>query len=301
MFDVTPTAGSILRGTGVVVIMESKAWWPPSLGGGFLTGDRIVRMAYLDESGVAQDEPFLVVAGTILDADRQWRVVQKYLHELRDEFIPEGRPKGRIFHATDIFHGSKHFTRSAWSQELRYELLEKLVSIPDKFDLPIVCGVVRKDDLPPFYVQRKTPAKISESCQAMSFNFCSISVDRWMKLSAEPDEVALIIAEDRPEVRTIMRGMLRFAQNPPDFLLQFLHDDERPYLPLTSIVDTVHFAGKMDSSPLQIADACAFAIMRYLRRGKDSERFYAHIKKRLAFKPRMKEFEEANLPIEPRS
>jgi len=103
--------------------------------------------------------------------------------------------------------------------------------------------------------------------------------------SANPDEVALIIAEDKPDVRSAMRDMLKFAQRPPALLVPFLHDDERPHLPLSRIVDTVHFAGKLDSSPLQVADLCAFAIMRRLKRASGNERLYAPIERNIVFKP----------------
>src|SRR5271165_2769228 len=262
---------------------------PLSLSGTPLSGDRLVRMCYLDESGVSDDEPHLVVAGAIIHADRQRKAIEQHLRDLRDKYIPSGLPKNRIFHATDLFHGAKNFPRENWPQELRWRILDELVSIPEKFSLPIVCGVVRKSDLPEAYRKRKTVQKIAISCQAIAFSHCAIAIDRWMKHSADADEVALIIAEDKEDVRAAMRGMLAFARRPPETLLPFLRSGDRSYRPLTRVVDTVYFAGKSDSSPLQIADACTFSIMRHLKDAKECERFYAPLQMSLAFAPRFAE------------
>jgi hypothetical protein len=109
-----------------------------------------------------------------------------------------------------------------------------------------------------------------------------MTVQRWMSEAAEPDEVALLIAEDNKEARGQMRSMVNFNRN-PDFSL--LNADAAKHLPLTRIVDTAHFAAKLDSSPLQIADACAFSIMRRLRRAKDCERFYNPLEPNLVMRP----------------
>jgi hypothetical protein len=44
----------------------------PSLRWGPLRGDKIVRLVYLDEAGISnpKDEPFLVIAGIAVNADR---------------------------------------------------------------------------------------------------------------------------------------------------------------------------------------------------------------------------------------
>jgi hypothetical protein len=56
-------------------------------------------------------------------------------------------------------------------------------------------------------------------------------------------------------------------------------------LAFTRIVDTVHFAEKSHSSPLQVADACAFAIKRHLMAKPHSDRFYEPLKPRMIMRP----------------
>jgi hypothetical protein len=67
---------------------------PRALGGGPLVGDQLVRFVYLDETGTGdpQIEPYVVVAGVMIDADRQWKDVENHLIDLADAFAtPDDR------------------------------------------------------------------------------------------------------------------------------------------------------------------------------------------------------------------
>src|SRR5690349_11146121 len=92
-----------------------------ALGGDPLCGDRLMRMVYLDESGISTREPYLVVAGAIVHADKQWKALEKYLHHMRDDVIPPNLRKDCVFHATDLYHGTKKFHRDQWPQEYRWK------------------------------------------------------------------------------------------------------------------------------------------------------------------------------------
>jgi hypothetical protein len=147
----------------------------------------------------------------------------------------------------------------------------------------LVCGFVRKAEFQRRHASTlKDAGSITVNAQAVAFNLCAMTVQRWMSEAAEPDEVALLIAEDNKEARRQMRSMVNFNRN-PDFSL--LDAAAARHLPLTRIVDTAHFAEKLDSSPLQIADACAFSIMRRLRRAPDCERFYHPLEPHLVMRP----------------
>ena len=244
-----------------------------------------MRMVYLDESGISANEPYLVVAGIVVHADKQWKALERYLHDMRDALIPVADRKDYIFHATDLFHGTKKFHRDRWPKEERWKILDELVSIPAQFDLPLVCGFVRKAEF------RDRAEKISRSArdlqingQAVAFNLCAFAVQRYMQAAAQPDEVALLIAEDNKEARAQVRRLITFCRNPA---FELLTEDIGAHLPLSRIVDTAHFAEKMDSSPLQVADACAFSIMRRLRRAADSDRFYKPLAPNLVATPNL--------------
>ena len=47
-----------------------------------------------------------------------------------------------------------------------------------------------------------------------------------------------------------------------------------PEFPLKKIVDVPYFAEKAESPPLQLADLCAYLIMRHLLRRSDSQEFF---------------------------
>jgi 2'-5' RNA ligase len=77
------------------------------MGGGPLCGDRIVRLVYADEAGLAnpKHEPHLVVASVIVDADRKLIAVQRHLDRLVERHIPPEHQSDFVFHATELFNG----------------------------------------------------------------------------------------------------------------------------------------------------------------------------------------------------
>jgi hypothetical protein len=78
-----------------------------AFGGGPLHGHKLVRIAYLDEAGISDKEPFAVVAAVIIDGDRHWRALHDALSGLADLCAPPEKRNGFIFHATELFGGGK--------------------------------------------------------------------------------------------------------------------------------------------------------------------------------------------------
>jgi hypothetical protein len=77
---------------------------------------------------------------------------------------------------------------------------------------------------------------------------------------SHPDESTLIIAEDRPQVRKVLKRVQHIFQGRdkvpvPDAVLAKFKE-----VPFKHIRDTLHFAAKADSRLLQVADICAFVI-----------------------------------------
>ncbi len=56
---------------------------PRSISGVRLDGEKLVRFVYLDESGISINEAVTVVAGVIVDADKQWKAVEKGIDDRR--------------------------------------------------------------------------------------------------------------------------------------------------------------------------------------------------------------------------
>jgi Protein of unknown function (DUF3800) len=257
------------------------------LGGGILKGDHIVRIIYLDESGISASEPYAVVAGVIIHADKQWKAIERYLLDMADSLIPAAMRVNFCFHATELFSGSKIFARDEWPKERRWPILDELVRIPEKFDLPVLCGFAPKSKLKrDLKIESLKQSKTFDvTTHAVAFTICAIAANEYMERKAEADEVASITVENNDQARAIIKTQHNFIRNAAQ--VAQLPADVRKHLSLSRIVDAVAFAEKMDASPLQVADACAFAIMRRLRHGKDSERFYAPLEPFITKRPNL--------------
>lgn len=93
-----------------------------------------------------------------------------------------------------------------------------------------------------------------------------------MRIHTPPEEVAILVAEDNDLVRRAVKDTHHFLNSPDakEKLPEFLRDT----LPFGRIVDTIHFAAKTESPLLQMADACAFAISRYLSERSHAEELF---------------------------
>ncbi len=225
---------------------------PRAFGGGPLAGDQLLKFVYLDEAGSSACEPVSVVAGVIVDGDRQWKRLETRLTEISDSYCPDRK---RIFHAKDIFHGTKDFDRESWPLEKRLALLREILGVPMSLEIPVAFGYLNKNDLD-VNLKPKDKAMMDH---VMTFQMCAFAAENFMRSLAARDEVAILVAEDNADVRQAVKMAHQFMNTPEAF-------ESFPWLretiPLTRIVDTVHFAGKKEAPLLQLADACAFAISR---------------------------------------
>jgi hypothetical protein len=265
----------------------------PAFGGGPLRGDKIVRLVYLDEAGISnpRDEPFLVIVGIAVNADRQFKEVESYLDGLLHKHVPE--PDGIVFHAMELWHGTKQFHRDHWPLEKRLEILDDLAQVPRKFGLPIFYGSTNRLEIrSALPLLSSAPIRqdvLERAVHAHSFLHFIAQLETFMRANY-PDEVAMLIAEDRPEVRSAVKftnGVFRgrgLKQDQASFeaiknkLLSQL-------MPLERIVETVHFVQKRESSLLQIADLCAFAIKRNMQKAQRWERLYIPLHEQVIFRP----------------
>ncbi len=195
----------------------------PALSGGPLAGDKIVRMVFLDESGTGgiAKEPYFVLAGVIIHADKQWKAVENHLIALMNKYspIPWGaRPLNFCFHGTELYSGGKVFTRHAFPKEQRWEILDQLVAIPAKFDLPVVSAYVERSENPD-----------TLTCYRGCYVEVAAIVEAYMRLQPDRNEVASIICEDFPEVRGWVKWVQDYQQR--HVRESDLHADERDAMP----------------------------------------------------------------------
>jgi hypothetical protein len=243
-----------------------------------------VRFIYLDEAGISNpmQEPFVVVAGAIVHADKQWKFLERYLNDMKDDLVDPERRHGFVFHATELFSGGGNFPREIWPREERWKILDELISIGDKFDLPYIYGSVKRAEFSRRYPQYGVK-EATTRCQVISFLMCMHAAQHYMAKKA-PDEVATVVMENNDGVRSLIGSMHGFIRDPNN--IDFLRANGYGRFVLDNIVDDVHFSLKGRSSPLQVADAAAFVIKRHLMDRPESDRFYQPLKKRLVMLPK---------------
>lgn len=220
-----------------------------------------MRIAYLDEAGISnpQHEPYLVVAGVILHADEHWKPLEEHFRALARRYLPDiDQP---VFHAKDIFHGSGPFDRKVWSRERREHLLAELCEIPGKFQLPVVTGFHHRQRHAEA-IKKQAPdlskSQVTLLTHADTFVKTALAIEGWMQRATQNESV-MLIAEDNPAAKKALKSIHAGYTN----RFQKLGKDGKTFHS-SHIVETIHFAAKPDSMPLQIADACAFVIKRHM-------------------------------------
>jgi len=235
-------------------------------------------MIFLDAAGLSnpKHEPWIVIAGIIINADKQWKQLAEHLSEMADELAPPEHRAGFAFHATELFSGGRIFPRGKYSKEWRWGVLDRLVAIPKAFHLPIVWGAVRRADLglgkrfepPKSTGLEKVPVLHG---QILTFLHSSAIAERWMYENADDDEIAQMIMENDNQTRKAFHFIQRILSDPR--LNTGFSSDHRRFR-LTRIIYPLHFEDKTDSSALQIADVCAFVVKRRCMETPEAERFY---------------------------
>ncbi|MGW8203987.1 DUF3800 domain-containing protein [Sphingomonas bisphenolicum] len=225
---------------------------------------------YLDEAGSSAREPVTVVVGILVHADSMWRVAKDALdHAL--ESVPSRYADGFHFHAKSIWGDKKY--RVEWSQEQRLSLLISVMSIPRRLNLPIAIGACKRT--PEMDGINGISAEIHDYIAA--FGNCITMADRLISASMPDSEVVTLVAENCDSVKNHLKTslkVLRFGVGAGYEIPVIPTRSERitgvikqnTALKVSKIVDTVHFAEKDEAPLLQIADACAFGIRRFLRR-----------------------------------
>ena len=233
-----------------------------------LLGHNLVRLVYLDEAGVDWKSPVFCVSGVLVHGDKEWPEVDRRIIAVINRYIPEQDRDGFVFHATDIFHGSKYFDRRKpeWeSRNLRFPILADLAAIIDHMHLPVVLGTYERKSFAVGVIPESDQALKADVMHTASVSDCLIRADQWLARYA-PEELATVIHEDGVKAKALIKKVVRLLRNTNKL------DHSGPQgvkeslgLPLKRIIDTVHFAEKADARPLQLADLCAFVAGRALK------------------------------------
>lgn len=230
-----------------------------------LLGENLVRLLYLDEAGSDHKAPALVVAGVLVHGDQEWPEIDRRIGLVAEKYIPQPDRLGFVFHATDIFHGSKYFHKhkSEWPKDRRFMLLGDLATIIAELHLPILAGGYQRDG------SLGEAVELSNTIHNLAAMDCLLWADRWLARFA-PKELATVVHEDGTPAKRMIKHSVQFLRNEQYLEEGGVNGDIRAEygLPLKRIIDTVHFADKPGARPLQLADLCAFILGRV---GKDLE------------------------------
>lgn len=188
-----------------------------------------------------------------------------------------------VFHATDVFGGDK-YKDSGWSITDRLFLLKSMMSIPRRLGMAVTVAAHWRGAIE---YPSTGPLSMSQFEHMQAFALCISMADRSIRKYAGHREVATIVAEDVPEMRRFLRrvpAMFRDGVHlPPSHLRQTPADLEAGYsvqagtMQISRIRKSIHFVEKADDPIVQVADACAFGIRRFLAGERFGEEFVAAI------------------------
>jgi hypothetical protein len=259
-----------------------------AFGGGPLQGTKLVRIAYLDETGISRDERFALVSAVIFHGDN-WQSVRNGLSELADHCAPPQKRDGFIFHAKEIHNGGKTFDRQIYPPAVRRDILKALLHIPADNRMLVAYGWIDKRSYRNHPMLPSTERDRGLIFHAIAFCQALIGVERVMR-ERFPNECVQLVVENNSDHRKVLKEVYRFLGSEES--VELLSPDTLGWLPLRHVIDTPNFVEKTESSPLQLADAVAFALKHYLERTPYGEEYLEPLKGALTMLPKMELVEE---------
>lgn len=261
------------RNSSVPVAVFNRA-----LFGGCLADGYPMRYVYIDEAGTSAKEDYTVVVGVIIKPDAHWRQAEEAVLKLYQSVPPQHR-KGFLFHSKAVW-GSKKY-RDGWSKEERLALIGNMAALPVRLGLSVAVGVAYRDAaLAP--LAERCDLSLADFNHMEAFIACAQRADLFLRERCDPNEIAIAVCEDIPEKRRFLKISLQVAEHsyvpidpsrarPTKAEMASGVVGQRFVSGVTHIKDGLHFAAKADSVLLQLADACAFAIRRFLNEQEHGE------------------------------
>ncbi len=225
-----------------------------------------MRYVFVDEAGTSETEPATIVAGLIVNADRQMMLAEAAIEEALGA-VPEPFSSGFVFHATDVFSNQKY--RKLWPLTDRLALLHSMMRLPRRLKIPFSFGLVRRES-----PNRLAGAGISRTQwhHINAFTYCLARADMYIREFAAPNEVATVVAEDVPEMRKFLKQtpglfrqviLSRAPLRPTTAEKNLGYIKQKREIRIARIRKAIHFVQKEDDPMLQLADATAFGLRRY--------------------------------------
>jgi Protein of unknown function (DUF3800) len=243
-----------------------------------------MHLVYIDEAGIskASQEPFLVVAGVIVDGDGKLNGVKNRLERLMLRHIPLRHQDGFVFTAKHLFNGDGNVFRRTddvfigpreFSLERRLEIADDIIGIIGKFDLPVALGWVERATFPrTFEITADWPAKeITIAAHVSAFMNCAMLAEHWMR-SRPQHENCLLVVENNDQAKTNIAEVQRYHQEKK--MEQLIDETAGAHFPFRKIQEDPLFQPKRQSNPMILADFCAYVWKRFLMKDIKYNRFF---------------------------
>lgn len=259
--------------------------YPRALGGGPLSGDKLVRIVYLDESGTggAGDGDFVIVAGLIVHGDHQLNQIRQGLGEIQERYVPEADRNSLVLHTCDIYGGNRYWDKHRKPQlsASRLPLLRALSDLLGSVNVQVTVGLLHKPDYPPERLEVVGDKDYLQHTVGLAYVASLIEVDQWFRQNAR-QENCFVVAEDNKDTRQFIKNLHRLYQDPllPTYFP--LANGAASVFPLRHVHEDVSFQDKRVAHPLILADFVSFVLKRALARDPMALQLYGPWKNRMA-------------------
>ncbi|MDZ4858949.1 MAG: DUF3800 domain-containing protein [Candidatus Hydrogenedentes bacterium] len=228
--------------------------WLRAFGSGELLGDSFMRVAFLDDSGLGklEHDPFVVIAGVVVNMDSQLKAIEHRLSEIKTAFFAV-QSDDVVLHGTDILWGNRTFDKNIYSEDKRLGLLNDTIAIIAEFNLPVVMGVVDRR------LRRigNEKERIAYALKLASAR-CALAIEAYMR--NQGSETCMLVYEDTPCYRKAIRDQHKVLNSEASSALS------ATYFPFQRIVHNPIFWNKSECALLQVADSAAFTFTRTFRK-----------------------------------
>jgi hypothetical protein len=159
-------------------------------------------------------------------------------------------------HGFELFQGSGPWWRNGKAKKFRLQLLQDILKIPSeiegliKEDLPIVYGAVYKPELQNRYGDEAWDP------EELAFVLCMEQVEHYFTKFCDKEK-GLMLGDRNQKKEFAIRNLSNYMRS-------FQTPIGRNPMPLTHMIETVHFADSESTFGIQFADVCCFVIKRHL-------------------------------------
>lgn len=227
-------------------------------------------LVYLDDSSDNKD--FQIILAVIVP-EQIFCGVEGYLSHLVDTLVPEQSREKFEFHASKMFHSQGEF--SSLNRDTVLSIFSKCATIvqSERHGVEIVYGAVDMRSLRASHFATANPADIA-------FRLCLEGLEKRLESVNPKEQIGILICDDteKQHIKKNMQQAYRAYRKRYKKLGVGSDIDSLPRLH-----DDLYFGDSAYSVGLQVADMCAFIVLRHLEGMQDTEFIYEQISKKIFY------------------